>query len=177
VVDHAAFVFHASLRDNVRYGRPDASDEEITIALEQAGLGELTAALPKRLDTVLGEDGQQLSAGERQRVAIARTFLAEPTVLVLDEATATLDPIAEAHVLDRHGQPNRGRTTILITHRLEMAQRADKVVVIEDGRVVAQGRPDELLAEPGPFRSLFARELDSLSEPATPAEPSAEEHS
>ena len=155
VVDHAPFVFHASLGENVRYGRPDASEAAIAEAVERSGLAPLVATLPEGLDTPVGEEGRQLSAGERQRLALARALLQDPAVVVLDEATATLDPAAEEHVLGARGGLLEGRTVIVITHRIELARRCDRAVLLEDGRIAAAGEPEALLAEAGPFRRLF----------------------
>jgi ABC-type multidrug transport system fused ATPase/permease subunit len=121
-----------------------------------AALDPLIARLPEALDTTVGERGQQLSAGERQRVAVARAFLADPAVLVLDEATGALDPSSEGRLLAGFDKLMKGRTTVLITHRLELARRADRVVVIREGRIAQDGSPSELAATAGPFRDLFA---------------------
>ena len=101
-----------------------------------------------------------VSAGERQRIAIARAFLADPAVLVLDEATASLDPVSERHVIDSYEAIMRGRTTLLISHRYEMARRADRVVVVDGARIVEQGTPDALAATAGPFSALFATDVE-----------------
>ena len=130
LVDQAAFVFNASILDNVRYARPDADEAAVTRAVDRAGLGNFVAGLPDGLDTVVGEDGGQLSAGERQRVAIARALLADPAVLVLDEATSALDAGAEAQVVRAYREVMRGRTTVLITHRDEMLRGADRMVEV-----------------------------------------------
>jgi ATP-binding cassette, subfamily B, bacterial len=156
VVEQEPFLFHASLAENVRYARPDAADAEVAAAARAAGLGELLAALPDGLATVVGERGRMLSLGERQRVALARALLLDPAVLVLDEPTAALDPASEERVVHGYEAVMRGRTTVLISHRLEVARRADRVVVLDEGRIVAQGAPDELLRVPGAFRRLFA---------------------
>jgi ABC-type multidrug transport system fused ATPase/permease subunit len=116
--------------------------------------------MPRGLDSVVGERGRQLSAGERQRLAIARIFLADPAVLVLDEATGALDPSSEQVVLRGYAEVMRGRTTILITHRLELARLAERVVVIRDGRVVEDGPPSRLEVEGEAFRRLF---LDAVA--------------
>ena len=156
VVEQDPFIFHASVAENVRYARPDATDPEVGGALAAAALDGLIASLPEGAGTVVGERGRQLSAGERQRVAVARAFLADPAVLVFDEATGALDPASEAQVLEGYAALMRGRTTVLITHRPELARRAERVVVLRDGRVAQDGRPAELDSRPGAFRALFA---------------------
>jgi ATP-binding cassette subfamily B protein len=155
VVDQEPFVFNAPLEENLRFARPDATDGDIREAIRASGLSELVARLPDGLRTVVGERGRALSAGERQRVAIARAFLADPAVLVLDEATGSLDPVTEAAVVEGYDTVMRGRTTIVITHRLAMAQRAQRVIVMEGGRVAEEGAPAELLARGGAFAKLF----------------------
>ena len=155
LVDQAPFIFHTSLRDNVRYARPEARDEEVAEAVRAAGLDELVRGMPEGLDTVVGERGAALSAGERQRVAIARAFLADPRVLVLDEATAALDPVTERRIVGGYEALMRARTTVVITHRLELARRADRVVALDGARVAETGPPDELLAQGGFFARLF----------------------
>ncbi|WP_428276329.1 ABC transporter ATP-binding protein [Candidatus Palauibacter sp.] len=156
VVEQDPFIFHAPIAENVRYAKPDATDLEVAGALAAAALDGLLASLPEGAGTVVGERGRQLSAGERQRVAVARAFLADPAVLVFDEATGALDPASEAQVLEGYAALMRGRTTVLITHRPELARRAERVVVLRDGRVAQDGRPAELDSRPGAFRALFA---------------------
>jgi ATP-binding cassette subfamily B protein len=156
VVEQDPFLFHASLADNVSYARPDASRNEIQRASDAAGLERLVAGLPQGLDTVVGERGKQLSSGERQRVALARALIADSAVLVLDEATGALDPSTESDIIDQLAEIRRGRTTIVITHRLDLARRADRVVVIDRGRVVEDGPPLTLESEGRTFRRLFA---------------------
>jgi len=160
VVPQDPFIFHSSVADNVRYADPDASDTAVLEAIEGAGLSPLLDRLPDGVDTVVGERGRQLSAGERQRLAIARAFLVEPAVLVMDEATGALDPSSEAAVLDGYGRVMRGRTTILITHRLDLARQADRVIVVDRGRIVEDGPPSALEAKGTAFRELF---LDVLA--------------
>ena len=156
VVEQDPFIFHASIAENVRYAKPGASDLEVAGALRAAALDGLMVSLPDGADTVVGERGRQLSAGERQRVAVARAFLADPAVLVFDEATGALDPASETRVLEGYAALMRGRTTVLITHRPELARRAERVAVIRDGRVAQEGRPADLDDRPGAFRALFA---------------------
>ncbi len=155
VVEQDPFIFHTTLAENVRYARPDATDVDVMDAIEAAGLGELVASMPDGPATVVGERGRQLSAGERQRLAIARAILADPVVLVMDEATGALDPSSEAAVLEGFGRVMKGRTTVLITHRLDLARRAERVVVIKDGRIVEDGPPDVLEAKGRAFRDIF----------------------
>jgi ATP-binding cassette subfamily B protein len=157
VVDQEPFVFNATIAENIRYARPDASDADVLSAADAAGLATLLERLPHGIETSAGERGRALSAGERQRVAIARAFLADPAVLVLDEATGALDPATEAQVADGYEVVMRGRTTVIITHRLELARRADRVVVLERGRIVEDGTASALLDRvESSFAGLFA---------------------
>jgi ATP-binding cassette subfamily B protein len=155
VVDQDPFIFNTTVAENIRYARPDASAAHVIAAVRSAGLGELLDRLPQGIDTPVGERGRSLSAGERQRVAIARAFLADPAVLVLDEATGAVDPATEAQVVAGYEAVMRGRTTIVISHRLEPARRADRVVVLENGRIVEEGPADALVTRGGAFAGLF----------------------
>jgi len=155
LVEADPFLFHTTLHDNVRYARPEATDADVERALRAAGLGELVASMPARGATVVGERGKQLSTGERQRLALARAFLADPAVLILDEATGALDPATEAGVLDALEHLMTGRTTLLITHRLDLARRAGRVAVLEQGAIGEMGPPETLAREGSAFRSLF----------------------
>jgi len=159
LIEQDPFIFHATVADNVRYARPDASDEEVRAALRAASLDRLVASMPAGLLTIVGERGKQLSAGERQRLAIARAFLADPAVIVMDEATGALDPRSETSVLEGYDALLRGRTTVIITHRRDLALQADRVIVIEHGEVVDDGTPQELESVDGAFRGLFQRQL------------------
>jgi ATP-binding cassette subfamily B protein len=155
VVAQDPFVFHASIRHNVLYARPDADDADVWRALEAAGLSDFVSGLGDGLCSKVGERGQELSSGERQRLAVARAFLADPAVLVLDEATGALDPASEAAVLAGYDRLMRGRTTIVITHRLDLARRAERIVVLENGRIVEDGPPGTVEREGTAFRSIF----------------------
>ena len=155
VVEQDPFIFNTSVAENIRYARPDADAADVDAAARAAGLGELIDRLPQGIDTPVGERGRALSAGERQRLAVARAFLADPAVLVLDEATGSVDPAMEAQVVSGYEAVMRGRTTIVISHRLEPARRADRVVVLDRGRIVEDGSADSLMARGGAFAELF----------------------
>ena len=151
VVPQEPFLFAGSVRTNLRFGRPDATDAEIDEAIDVVGLRDLVERLPQGLDTPVHERGQTLSAGERQLLALARAFLARPRVLILDEATSSLDLQSETVVERALDAILEGRSAILIAHRLTTAQRADRIVVIDRGRVVEVGTPAELVARGGAY--------------------------
>jgi ABC-type multidrug transport system fused ATPase/permease subunit len=155
VVDQEPFVFNASIGENIHYARPGAPDADVLDAARAAGLGDLIARMPEGIGTPVGERGRALSAGERQRLAIARAFLANPAVLVLDEATGALDPATEAQVVSGYEAVMRGRTTIVITHRLELARRTGRIVVLDRGRIVEEGSAETLLLRGEAFAALF----------------------
>jgi len=155
LVEQEPTLFHASIGDNIRYVRPEATDAEVRWAAEASGIARFVEALPNGFATLVGERGHALSAGERQRIALARAFLADPAVLVLDEPTAALDAIAQRQVIDGYQAVMKGRTTLLITHRRELAMAADRVIVLEGARVVDEGRPHELATRDGVFARLF----------------------
>lgn len=146
LVPQEGFLFSGSLGDNLRYARPDLSDEDLWAACERVGIADWVRSLPEGLDTEVRERGSRLSAGERQLVALARALVADPAVIVLDEATSNLDPETEARVEVALGTLLEGRSAIVIAHRLATADRADRVVVMADGEVVEDGSPEELLA-------------------------------
>lgn len=153
-IDAEPFLFNASLEENVRYAVPDADADAVEGALAAAGLERIRDRRPDATRP-LGERGRGLSAGERQRVQIARAFLARPTVLVLDEATASLDPASQAELWSTYARLSTGRTTLVITHRPELARLADRIVLLEDGRIRAQGAAAALEAESTSLRRLF----------------------
>ena len=156
VVDQDPFVFNTTMEANIRFARPDAEQADVLEAVRASGLADLVTRLPEGLNTIVGERGRAMSAGERQRLAIARAFLADPAVLVLDEATGALDPATEAQVVSGYEAVMRGRTTIVITHRLTLAQRADRVIRLADGKIADDGTPAELMTRDGAFAELFA---------------------
>jgi len=155
IVDQEPCILHASIAENIRYAKPDATDDEVRSAAREAALEPFIARLPQGLDTIVGERGSALSAGERQRIATARAFLADPRVLILDEATAALDPIAEQQIIRGYERVMQSRTTIVITHRLELALRADRILVLDGSQIVDHGSPAELRARPGRFADLL----------------------
>ena len=155
VVEQSPFIFHATVAENVRYARPEATEADVRQAIHAAGLSDLMDSMPEDINTVVGERGSQLSAGERQRVAIARAYLAEPSVLIFDEATGALDPMSEAAVISGYDALMRGRTTVLITHRIDLARQADRVVVLKDGKVAEDGSLSDLETQGTAFRDIF----------------------
>ena len=156
MVPQDGFLFEGSIADNVRYGRPAASDADIELALTELGLLEWLDGLPHRLATDVGQRGEQLSAGERQLVALARAYLADPDLLVLDEATSSVDPGTEVRIARALEGLTRGRTALTIAHRLSTAEAADDVIVFDAGRVVERGRHADLLAQGGVYARLHA---------------------
>jgi ATP-binding cassette, subfamily B, bacterial len=163
VVPQEGFLFAGSIRDNVRIGRGDATDAEVDAALEACGVLERFASLPEGLDTPVRERGSRLSAGERQLVSLARAALADPEVLVLDEATSSLDPGTERLVEQALERLVAGRTVIVIAHRLTTAERADRVAVVDGGRLVEIGTHDELVDAGGRYSELFANWTGGLA--------------
>jgi ATP-binding cassette subfamily B protein len=159
VVSDDAFLFSASLRDNIAYARPEASDDEVVAAAVRAGLEGLLDDLPDGLDTLVGERGLTLSGGQRQRVAIARALLAEPRILILDDATSSVDATTESLIKSALTEVMEGRTTFVIAHRLSTIALADEVVVLEDGRVAARGTHQQLLEESSLYREIAEKGL------------------
>jgi ATP-binding cassette subfamily B protein len=159
VVSQETYLFHATVRENLRFARPDASDEEIEEAARTARIHALIASLPDGYDTIVGERGYRFSGGEKQRMAIARTILRNPPVLVLDEATSSLDTQTEAAVQNELERLAEGRTTITIAHRLSTVRDADQIVVVDHGRIVERGSHEELLERGGLYAALVARDI------------------
>ncbi|MGO2534094.1 ABC transporter ATP-binding protein [Arthrobacter rhombi] len=172
VVSQESYLIHASIRENLRLAAPEATDDLLWAALEAAQIDELVASLPDGLDTFVGARGHRFSGGEQQRLAIARTVLRNPRILVLDEATSALDNTTEAQVQAALDRLAAGRTTVTIAHRLSTVERADQLLVLDSGRIVERGTPAQLRSAEGPFaRLLRARaEADGL-QVAGPARP------
>ena len=158
LVSQETYLFHASIRENLSFAKPDATDEELEAAARAARIHDLIASLPDGYDTVVGERGYRFSGGEKQRIAIARTVLRNPPVLVLDEATSALDTETERAVQAALDRLAEGRTTIAIAHRLSTVRDADEIVVLDHGQVIERGTHAELVAAGGRYAALVERD-------------------
>lgn len=167
IVPQETVLFHDTLGYNIRYGRPEASDEEVWAAIRAARLDELVARLPEGLETRVGERGLKLSGGEKQRVAIARVLLKNPRILVLDEATSSLDSATERAIQEQLERIAQGRTTLVIAHRLSTVMHADEILVLEHGRIVERGRHAELLERGGRYAELWRHQQREENAPCT----------
>jgi ATP-binding cassette subfamily B protein len=161
------FLFHASIADNLRYAWPDATDDELAAAARAAHLHEFICSLPDGYDTIVGERGHRLSGGEKQRLAIARVILRDPRIFILDEATSHLDSVSEQHIQAALQPLLRGRTSLVIAHRLSTVLAADKILVLSHGRLADQGTHPELLARGGLYAELYHRQFRTQPEPST----------
>ncbi len=158
VVGQETFLFHATIEENIRYGKSNASREEVIRAAQAAYIHDFIESLPQKYETIVGERGVRLSGGERQRVAIARAILKSPRILILDEATSSLDWMSEQHVRTMLAELMRGRTTIIVTHRLSSIQNAHQILVIHEGQIVQRGIHEDLLKVEGLYRQLYEAE-------------------
>jgi subfamily B ATP-binding cassette protein MsbA len=149
------FLYEGTIRENILFPRPDASEEELLEAVQGAYVNEFTDRFDNGLDTLIGERGVKLSGGQRQRISIARALLAKPKIVILDEATSNLDTQSEAFIQKSLGVLMKNRTTFVIAHRLSTIQKADQILVIEEGDVVERGRHEELIASKGRYYELY----------------------
>jgi len=171
LVPQDPFLFDGSVADNIRYGRPEATREDVERAARAISGGKWLDALPSGLDTAVGERGGSLSMGQRQLVALARVVLKDPAIFILDEATASVDPFTEAQIQEGLEDLMRDRTAIVIAHRLFTVRRADRIIVMRDGRIIAQGTHDQLMAEGGHYAELYNtyfrhQSLEAIDRPA-----------
>jgi ATP-binding cassette subfamily B protein len=163
-VTQETYLFHATIRDNLQYAKPDATDEELQVATRAAAIADRIAELPDGYDTIVGERGYKLSGGEMQRIAMARVLLKDPRILILDEATSALDTVSERLIQAALERLMEGRTTIAIAHRLSTILRADQILVYDRGRILERGTHAELLAHGGLYARLYREQF--LSEPS-----------
>jgi ATP-binding cassette subfamily B protein len=162
IVQQDVFLFAGTIRENIAYGRLGATDDEIEEAARRAKLDTVIAGLPDGLDTVIGERGVKLSGGQKQRLAIARMFVKNPPIVILDEATSALDSETERAIQQSLVELSKGRTTLVIAHRLATIQNADRIVVVDESGVAEEGRHDELIAAGGIYRRLHTAQFGTL---------------
>jgi len=155
IVPQIPFLFSGTVADNIRYARPSAGDEEVAYVAQHIGNGDWLDALPEGLDTLVGEAGRSLSLGQRQLVALARVLLQDPSIIILDEATASVDPLTEAQIQEGLDLILQERTAILIAHRLSTIRRADRIIVLDFGKIVEEGNHATLMQQGGHYAQLY----------------------
>lgn len=154
IVQQDVFLFGGTIKDNILYGKPEATDDELTEAMKKAKIYDFVTALPNGWDTEIGERGVKLSGGQKQRISIARVFLKNPKILILDEATSALDTLTERQIQESLTELSKGRTTIVVAHRLSTIQNADKIIVMDGGVIIEEGTHDELMTKDGYYKKL-----------------------
>ena len=154
IIQQDVFIFAGTIRENIRYGRPDATDAEVVEAAVRAEIHREILEFPAGYDTYVGERGVMLSGGQKQRLSIARVFLKNPPILILDEATSALDSVTEQRIQASLDALSRGRTSLIIAHRLSTVRNADRIAVVEHGQIVEEGSREELLAKNGAYAAL-----------------------
>ena len=157
IVPQEVLLFGGSIRENIAYAKPGASEEEIILAAQKANAWQFIAKFPEGMDTMVGERGIKLSGGQRQRIAIARAILKDPSILILDEATSSLDAESESLVQEALDELMKGRTTIIIAHRLATIRKVDRIYVLRDGEIVEEGRHEDLALQEGGFYANLVR--------------------
>ena len=155
VVTQSPFLFDGTVMENIRYGRPDANDADVRLAAEMVGQGDWIHGLPNGLDTQVGERGSSLSMGQRQLVSLARVMLQNPSIFILDEATASIDPLTETLIQEGLDIVLDNRTSIVIAHRLSTVKNADRIIVLREGEIIEQGSHDSLLTQGGHYAELY----------------------
>jgi ATP-binding cassette subfamily B protein len=159
IVQQDIYLFNATIRDNILYGRPDATDEEVIQAAKRANIHDYILSMEKGYDTVIGERGVRLSGGQKQRLCIARVFLKNPPILILDEATSALDNTTEMLIQKSLDDLAQGRTTLVVAHRLSTVKNADSIAVIDEGKILEQASHDQLLQQNGLYASLYQEQF------------------
>ena len=160
IVQQDVFLFADTVLENIRYGKPDATMEEVIAAAKRAEIYDDILAMPKGFDTYVGERGTRLSGGQKQRVAIARIFLKNPPILILDEATSSLDSVTESKIQRAFDELAKGRTTLIIAHRLSTIRSASRIMVISEGKLIETGSHDELMQKGGVYAELYRTQTE-----------------